>query len=76
MYFYSLSVNYNNRLPANGNDSQNGIHCRWQAAILYELTNNILTNNSISRLYFIMTRIMLFSFGYAQQIINNNKKCS
>jgi hypothetical protein len=35
IYFYSLSVNYNNRSPAEGNDtSQNGIHsCRWVAII-------------------------------------------
>ncbi len=26
-YFYPLSVNYNNRSPTVGNDSQNGIHC-------------------------------------------------
>ena len=69
MYFYSLSVNYNNRSPAVGNDSQNGINCRRRAAIKYELTNNILTNNTISRLYFKMTRIMLFSYGHARQII-------
>ncbi len=71
-YFYSLSVNYNNRSYAVRNDSQNGINCRRQAAIIYELTNNILTNNSVvARLYFIMTRIMLFSYyGYARQIIN------
>jgi hypothetical protein len=25
-YFYCLSVNFNNRSPAVGNDSQNGIH--------------------------------------------------
>jgi len=61
IYFYSLSVNYNNRSPAVGNDSQNGIHCCRQAAIIYELTNNILMNNNISRLYFIMTRTTLFN---------------
>jgi len=76
MYFYSLSVNYNNHSPVVGNDSQNGIICRRQAAIIYELTNNILTNNSVAWLYFIMTGIMLFSYGYARQIINNRKKCS
>ena len=46
IYFYCLSVNYNNRSPAAGNDSQNGIDCRWRAAIIYKLTNNILKNNS------------------------------
>ena len=51
------------------NDSQNGINCRRRAAIIYELTNNILKNNSVAQLYFIMTRIMLFSYGYARQII-------
>ena len=40
-YFYSLSVNYTNRSPAVGNDSQNSINCRRQAAIIYELTINI-----------------------------------
>jgi hypothetical protein len=35
IYFYSLSVNYNNRSPAVGNDSQNGINCHWRATILY-----------------------------------------
>ena len=58
IYFCSLSVNYNNRSPAAGNDSQNGINCRRRAAIIYELTNNILKNNSVAQLYFIMTRIM------------------
>ena len=76
IYFYSLSVNYNNRSPAVGNDSQNGINCRRRAAIIYELTNNILMNNSVARLYFIMTRIMLFSYGYARQKLNNRKNCS
>jgi hypothetical protein len=76
MYFFSLCVNYNNRSPAVGNDSQNGINCRRRVAIIYELTNNILTNNTIAQLYFIMTIIMLFSYGYARQIIINRKKCS
>ena len=44
--------------------------------LLYELTNNILTNNSVAQLYVIMTRIMLFSYGYAQQIINNRKNAA
>ena len=72
-YFYSLSVNYTNRSPAVGNDCQNSINCRRRAAIIYELTINILTINSVAWLYFIMTRIMLFSYGYARQIINNRK---
>jgi hypothetical protein len=29
-------------LPAASNDSQKGINCRRRAAIVYELTNNIL----------------------------------
>jgi hypothetical protein len=74
MYFYSLSVNYNNRSPAFCNDSQNIMHCSRRASIIYELTNNILTNNNMARLYFIMTRTMLFSCGNAQQIINNRNK--
>ena len=73
-YFYSLSVNYTNRSPAVGNDSQNSINCRRRAAIIYELTINPLTNNSVARLYFIMPRIMLFSYSYARQKINNRKK--
>jgi hypothetical protein len=73
-YFYSLSVNYTNRSPAVGNDSQNSINCRRRAAIIYVLTINILTNNSVARLYFIMPRIMLFSYSYARQKINNRKK--
>ena len=76
IYFFALCVNYNNRSPAVGNDSQNGINCRRRVAIIYELTNNILTNNTIAQLYFIMTIIMLFSYGYARQIIINRKKCS
>jgi len=38
IYFYSLSVNYNNRSPAVSNDSQKGIHCCRQVTIIYELT--------------------------------------
>ena len=50
IYFYSLNVNYNNRFPAVGNDSQNGINCCQRAAIIYhELTNNIIKNNIIAR---------------------------
>jgi len=48
IYFYCLSVNYNNRSPAVGNDSQNGIHCCRRAAEIYELTNNIVMNNNIA----------------------------
>ncbi len=48
---YHLSVNYNNRSPAVGNDSQNSINCHRRDAIIYELTNNIYTNNSVARLY-------------------------
>jgi hypothetical protein len=44
--------------------------------MIYELTNNILTNNTVSQLYFIMTRIMLFSYGYAQHKINNRKNAA
>jgi hypothetical protein len=65
IYFYSLSVNYNNRSPAAGNDSPNGINCCRQSAIIYKLTNNILKNNSAARLYFKLTGIMLFSYDYA-----------
>jgi hypothetical protein len=52
VYLYCLSVNYNNPSPAVGNDSQNGIHCCRQAAIIYKLTNNIVMNNTIARLNF------------------------
>ena len=48
IYFYSLSVNYNNRSPAVGNDSQNGIHCRWWATIIYELTKDIVMNKIVA----------------------------
>jgi hypothetical protein len=34
IHFYSLSVNYNNRSTAVGNDSQNGIHCCRRVAII------------------------------------------
>ena len=51
-YFCCLSVDDNNRSPAVGNDSQNGIHCCWLAAIIYELNQYIVTNNSIAWLYF------------------------
>jgi hypothetical protein len=37
IYFYYLSVNYNNCLPDIGNDNQNDIDCCWWAAIIYEL---------------------------------------
>jgi len=51
-YFYCLSVNYNNRWPAFGNDSQNGIHCCRRAAKIYKLTNNIVMNNNTARINF------------------------
>jgi hypothetical protein len=38
IYFYSLSKNYNNRLPAVGNDSQNGKNCSRRATIIYKQT--------------------------------------
>jgi hypothetical protein len=52
IYFYFLSVNYNNRSPAIGNDSQNGMYCRQQATIIYKLTKYIVMNNNVARLYF------------------------
>ena len=52
MYFFSLCVNYNNRLPAVGNDNQNGINCRQRAIIIYDLTKYIVTNNFLAQLYF------------------------
>jgi hypothetical protein len=45
-------LNYNNRLPAVDNNSQNSINCHQQATIIYELTNNIGTNNIVAQLYF------------------------
>ncbi len=48
IYFFSLSVNYNNRSPAVGNDSQNGIHCSWWATITYELTKDIVTDKIVA----------------------------
>jgi hypothetical protein len=76
IYFYSLSVNFNNRSPTAGNDSQNGINCRQRATIIYELTNNILKNNNVAQLNFKLTQIMLFSYNYARQIINNRKNAA
>ena len=55
IYFYCLSVNYNNRSPTIGNDSQNSIDCCRRAAKIYELTNNIVMNNNIAWLYFLWT---------------------
>ena len=52
IYFFSLCVNYNNRSPTVGNDSQNGINCRQLATIIYELTKDIVTNNFVAQLYF------------------------
>jgi hypothetical protein len=52
IYFYSLCVNYNNSSPTVGNDSLNGSNCCRRAAIIYELTNNILKNNIKARLIF------------------------
>jgi hypothetical protein len=44
-------LNYNNGLPTIGNDSQNGIYCRWQVTIICELTEYIIvTNNSVLKL--------------------------
>ena len=67
IYIYSLYVNYNNRLPAVGNDSLNGINCRRRAAIKYELTNIILKNNIIAWLNFYWTIPWSFSFGNARE---------
>ncbi len=65
IYFYSLSVNYNNHSPAFGNDSQKGIHCHQRATITYKLTNNIVTNNSVARLYFLLTLSWSCKYIYA-----------
>ena len=46
IYFYSLSVNYNNRSPALSNECQNGINCRRWATIIDELTKYIVMSNS------------------------------
>ncbi len=51
IYFFSLCVNYNNRSPAIGNDSQNGINCHRQATIIYKLTKDIVKNNIVAQLY-------------------------
>jgi hypothetical protein len=52
-------VNYNNRLPAIGNDSQNSIHCRRRATIKYNLTKDIVTNNSCSALFLIYLNMVV-----------------
>jgi len=44
----SLGSTDNNRSPAVDNGSQNGINCRRRATIIYELTNNIIMNNSVA----------------------------
>jgi len=49
---HCLSVNYNNRSPAVGNDNQNGIDCCRRTAKINELTINIVMNNNVARLYF------------------------
>jgi len=71
IYFYSLSVDYNNRSPAVGNDSQNCIHCCQQVAIIYELTKYIVIINSIAWIYFQLTMPWLFSYGYARHKIDD-----
>ena len=60
MYFYCLYVDENNCLPALNNGSQNGIHYRWRATIIDELTKNIIMKNSVARCWLILTIIMLF----------------
>ena len=52
------------------------MNCRWRANIIYELRSYIIINNSVAWLHFIKTRIMLFSYGYARQIINNRKNAA
>ena len=73
MYFYCLSVNYNNRSPGIGNDSQNGIHCHRRATIIYKLANNTILNNSVACCQLIMTVIVLFSYGYVRHKIDDRK---
>ena len=71
--FCCLSVNYNNLSPAVGNDSQNGINCCWWATKVYKLTNNIVMNNNIARLYFQWTITWSFSYIYAWHKIDDRK---
>jgi hypothetical protein len=61
-------------LPAAGNDSQNGIHCRRRATITYELTKDIVTNNIVAQLYFQLTLTWLFKYIYAWHTIDGRKK--
>ena len=69
-----LSKNYNNRSPAVNNGSQNGIHCRQRATIIYELTNNMIMNTLVTRLYFKLTIIMLFAtISQAKKAAATNK---
>jgi hypothetical protein len=72
IYFYCLSVNYNNCSPTVGNDSQNGIHCCRRAAIIYELTNNTIMNNRVACCRLIMTIIMLFCYDYSNEKSGDN----
>ena len=52
IYFYSLSVDYNNSSPTVSNDSQNCIHCCQQVAIIYYLTKYIVIINSLAWINF------------------------
>ena len=77
IYFFSLCVNYNNRSPAVGNDSLNGIHCRRQSIIIYKVTKDIVvTYNIVAQLYFQLTLKWSFNYIYAWQNINDRKTCT
>jgi len=73
MYFFSLYVNYNNRSPTVCNDSQKGINCRRRAAIIYELTKDIVTNNIVAQLYFWLTLTWSFNYIYSWHKIDGRK---
>ena len=66
----------NNCSPSVNNGSHNGIHRRQQVAMIYELTNNIIMDNSVALCQFIMTRIILFSYSYTWHKINDRKTCT
>ena len=73
IYFYSLSVNCNNRSPVLSNYSQIGIHCHGQATIIYELTKDIVLNNIVAQLYFWFTLTWSFNIIYSRPKIDERK---
>ena len=62
-------------LPVVKNDCRNNIHRQQQAPITYDYAHSNYKNNNLPRFYFKkLTITMLFSYGYEQQQIIDNKK--